>query len=186
MTDTKEEIMRTGRLMAQAGGYQSLSFRDIAEAVGVKSASIHYHFPTKGTLGAALASRYADDMGAFLGGLTADHVDITTTLRTYTELFRQPLLNSNRMCLCGIMAAEHDQLPAEVRDQVNRFTEVNVTWLAHLLLLEKIEKTKVKAQRRALAIFSSIEGAQLIARGKNDVTSYDETIDTYRLVGLIP
>lgn len=186
MTDTKEEIMRTGRLMAQAGGYQSLSFRDIALAVGVKSASIHYHFPTKGDLGAALADRYADDMGTFLDGLTAAFVDISTTLRTYTALFREPLVNGNRMCLCGIMAAEHDQLPAEVRAGVNRFTDVNVHWLTNLLLLAKLERARPKAARRALAIFSAIEGAQLIARGKNDVSAYDETLDAYRAIGLLP
>lgn len=186
MTDTREEIMKTGRLMAQAGGYQSLSFRDIAQAVGVKSASIHYHFPTKGDLGAALAHRYADDMSEFLVGLTAVHKDVASTMRTYTALFREPLVNGNRMCLGGIMAAEHDQLPAEVRSGVDRFTDVNVEWLTKLLLSAKIERTKARAARRALAIFSAIEGAQLMARGRNDVKVFDETLDMYRSVGLIP
>jgi hypothetical protein len=46
-TDTKERIMSVGRLMVQAHGYNALSFREIGKEVGVSSASIHHHFPTK-------------------------------------------------------------------------------------------------------------------------------------------
>lgn len=178
--------MTAGRLMALAGGYQALNFRDVAEAVGVKSSSIHYYFPTKGDLGAALARRYAEDMAGFLKQLTADHKDISATLRTYTSVFRAPLLNGNRMCLCGIMAAEHAQLPDEVRAEVNRFTDVNVTWLTQLMLQAKVERTRAKAERRALAVFSAIEGAQLIAHGRGDVTAFDDTLESYRQTGLLP
>jgi TetR/AcrR family transcriptional repressor of nem operon len=181
--DKKEEIMAAGRLMAQAGGYHSLSFRDIAEAVGIKSASVHYYFPTKGDLGAALLRRYSEDMAGYLEGLAASHVDVKSTLRSYTAVFRQPLVNGNRMCMCGIMAAEHDGLPPQVREEVNRFTDVNVNWLTKLMLTNKVEPTKAKAERRAVAIFSAIEGAQLVARGRGDVKAFDDTLDVYRVTG---
>ncbi|WP_157628311.1 helix-turn-helix domain-containing protein, partial [Ensifer sp. BR816] len=35
-------------------GYSGFSFREIAADVGVKSASVHYHFPTKERLAAAV------------------------------------------------------------------------------------------------------------------------------------
>lgn len=40
--------MASGRKMMQTRGYNGLSFRELAKEVGIKSASIHYHFPTKG------------------------------------------------------------------------------------------------------------------------------------------
>ncbi|WP_029921422.1 TetR/AcrR family transcriptional regulator [Nevskia soli] len=184
--DTKEEIMHVGRLMAQAGGYQALNFRDIASAIGIKSASIHYHFPTKGDLGEALANRYAEDMARFLKELQVKHEDIGEMLKEYAAIFRAPLINDNRMCLCGILASEHDQLPPEVRKAVNRFIDVNVEWLTDRLLKAKVERSRVKAERRALAIFSSIEGAQLIARGRGDVAAFDHALDAYRGAGLLP
>jgi len=48
------------------GGYNNFSFREIANEVGIKSARVHYHFPTKADLGAELAHQYTD---AFLGAL---------------------------------------------------------------------------------------------------------------------
>src|SRR5216684_6839557 len=49
---------QAARLTVQDLGYSGLSFRELAKDVGIKSASIHYYFATKGELGAALASRY--------------------------------------------------------------------------------------------------------------------------------
>ena len=59
-TNTKERIMEAARLTVQDLGYSGLSFRELAKDVGIKSASIHYYFPSKGELGAALASRYTE------------------------------------------------------------------------------------------------------------------------------
>ena len=42
------------------GGYGGFSFRDLAAELGIKSASVHHHFPTKATMAAAVARRYAD------------------------------------------------------------------------------------------------------------------------------
>jgi TetR/AcrR family transcriptional repressor of nem operon len=185
-TDTRQLIMNTARALVQARGYNALSFRELAKDVGVKSASIHYHFPTKGDLGAALARRYTDDAVAQFDALLAASSDPKACIRSYTDIFRAALVNSNRMCLCGIMAAERDDLPVEVRTEVDRFTEVNIRWLAKVLSLGKTPAGPKAIQKRALAIFAAIEGAQLVARGRGDVTVFDETIEAYRTAGLLP
>jgi TetR/AcrR family transcriptional repressor of nem operon len=185
-TDTRETIMSTARLAVQARGYNALSFREIAKEVGVKSASIHYHFPTKGDLGAALAQRYTADLTAYLDGLLTEFEDRKSRLARYTDLFRQALLKENRMCMCGIMAAEYGDLPAEVRVEVDRFTEANVRWLVEVLSPRKGATDAAAVKQRALAIFAAIEGAQLIARGRGDVAVYDAIVTTYRTTGLIP
>jgi TetR/AcrR family transcriptional regulator, transcriptional repressor for nem operon len=185
-TDTKQTIMTAARAMVQARGYNGLSFRELAKEVGVKSASVHYHFPTKGDLGAALAQRYTDDAAAHFDGFLADSQDPDSCIRSYTDVFRSALLNNNRMCLCGIMAAEHDDLPVEVRAEVDRFTEVNVRWLVKVLSLRKSGANKKAVQRQALAIFAAIEGAQLVARGRGDVAVFDEIIEAFRTAGLLP
>jgi TetR/AcrR family transcriptional repressor of nem operon len=185
-TDTREVIMTIARPMIQARGYNALSFRDIAKEVGVKSASVHYHFPTKGDLGAALASRYADEAKAFLDGLSVEPVDFDQTIKSYTEAFRSALANDNRMCLCGIMAAEYDGLPTDVRTQVDRFTDVNVEWLIKLLTRHKPKAKADVIREQAVAIFAAIEGAQLVARGRGEIEIFDQCIHAYRTTGLIP
>lgn len=184
--DTRQTIMSAARGMVQSRGYNALSFREIAKEVGVKSASIHYHFPTKGDLAAALARRYTDDLAVYLDGLLAASQDSASLIRNYTDFFRAALSRGNRMCLCGILAAEHVDLPVEVRGELNRFTEVNVRWLAEVLSLGRSAAGAETVQRQALAVFAAIEGAQLVARGRSDVAVFDETVEAYRAAGLLP
>jgi len=40
--------------------------------------------------------------------------------------------------------------------------------------------------QRALSILAAIQGAQLVSRGRNDIAAYDQMIESYRAVGLIP
>src|SRR3954447_4284875 len=108
MTETKldmrEALMTAGRATVQARGYNALSFRELAKEVGIKSASVHYHFPTKGDLGAALARRYTEEGASYLNDLLATSRDPSWCMDRYSEIFRSALANDNRMCLCGIMS----------------------------------------------------------------------------------
>ena len=186
-TDTRQTIMNAARAMVQYRGYNALSFREIAKEVGVKSASIHYHFPTKGNLATALARQYTDDQAAYLAGVRAASQDQRSRIKGFTDSFRAALLRNNRMCLCGILAAEHVDLPAEVRVELERFTQVNVQWLAEVLSPGKTGAANKAVQRRALAIFAAVEGAQLVARSRGaDVSGFDQTMEAYRTAGLLP
>ena len=93
--------------------------------------------------------------------------------------------NDNRMCLAGILAAEHKELPDEVRTEVVKFGEMNERWIARVLAKSEFARPE-ETQRRARAIFRAIEGAQLVARSRGDVSVYDEIVATYRGSSLIP
>src|ERR1700728_181063 len=116
--DTREKIMAAARLTVQDRGYGGLSFRDLAKEVGIKSASIHHYFPSKGDLGACVAAQYTGGFQEYLCRLIAASLDPAECIRRYIDVFRTTLLNENRMCLGGIMAAEHKELPTEVRAAV--------------------------------------------------------------------
>jgi TetR/AcrR family transcriptional repressor of nem operon len=185
-TDTRELILNAARTTVQAHGYSGLSFRDLARDVGIKSASVHYHFPTKGDLGATLAQAYTEAARADLDLALAETPDPATCLRRYPGFFRKALETDNRMCLCGIMGAEHDALPDAVKAEVRRFGDVNVAWLTTVLSRLTAAKSKDAIEQWALAIFAAIGGAQLAARSRNDIAVYDRIIDGYRASGLLP
>lgn len=123
---TKNMIMTEARKMVQSRGYSSLSFRDLAGAVGVKSSSVHYHFPTKGDLAAAIANQYANEASAGFDEIIESGADVKTCMKHYIKRWRAALENSNRMCLCAIMAAEYDLLPLAVKKEVDRFTDIHI------------------------------------------------------------
>lgn len=185
-TDTRETIMDAAKLVVQREGYNALSFRELAKEIGIKNASVHYHFPTKGDLGQALAKRYAEEAKAFLEGLSLEKKDGPKTMRAYVEAFRRALKNDNRMCLCGIMLAERDALPEPVLTEVERFRSVNVDWLRELISVHRPKAGEAEVSDDALAIFSAIEGAQLVSRGSADIQMFDRMMERYGSAGLFP
>jgi AcrR family transcriptional regulator len=71
MTDRNDKaaaILDSARVLMMDRGYNGFSFRDIAAEVGIKSASIHYHFATKADLAEATARAYREAFNAALDG----------------------------------------------------------------------------------------------------------------------
>src|ERR1700688_1727940 len=102
-SSSREAILAAARRTAPAHGYSGLNFRDLADQVGIKAASIHYHFPSKADLGAAVARRYWEDTAAALESMLAETPDPVRCLRRYPDVFRKSLESDNRMCLCSFM-----------------------------------------------------------------------------------
>ncbi len=184
-SSSKEAILAAAKLTAQAHGYNGLNFRDLADEVGIKAASIYHHFPSKAALATAVARRYWEDSESALKALSAESPDPVHCLRQYPDTFRKALVNNNRMCLCSFMAAEHDDLPAPVLKEVQTFATVNEAWLSKALSAAAVVGAD-ESEQRARAIFAAIAGAQLIARSRSDVALYDSLIDSYRAAGLLP
>jgi TetR/AcrR family transcriptional regulator, transcriptional repressor for nem operon len=184
-SSSKEAILAAARRTAQARGYNGLNFRDLADEVGIKAASIYYHFPSKADLGAAVARRYWEDTASGLESMLAEASDPVSCLRRYPDVFRKSLETDNRMCLCSFMAAEYDDLPDAVKREVQTFADVNVAWLSKLLSAAAVVSA-AESEQRARAIFAAVAGAQLIARSRSDISLYDALIDSYRAAGLLP
>src|SRR6202790_1812218 len=183
-SSSKEAILAAARRTAHAHGYSGWNFRDRADEVGIKAASIYHHFPSKADLGAAVAKRYWEDSAAVLEALWAESSDPVRCLRQYPDTFRKALENNNRMCLCSFMAAEHDDLPEAVKQEVQTFADVNVAWLSKVLSAAAVVGAD-ESEQRARAIFAAVAGAQLIARSRSDISLFDALIESYRAAGLL-
>src|ERR1700744_1972844 len=155
--NAREDILAAAKLVAQAHGYAGLNFRDLAEQVGIKAASIYYYFPSKADLATAGGQRYWEDSAAYLESLLKNSAKPLDALRRYPETFRWALENDNRICLCSLMAAEFDDLPDEVKKEVQAFTNVNLAWLKKTMVAAKLANPK-EAEKRARAIYSGIAG----------------------------
>ncbi len=183
-SNSREAILAAAKKKAQAHGYSGLNFRDLANDVGIKSSSIHYYFPTKGDLGAAVAKRYWEDSAAVLEAISAEIADPNRCLHNYPDTFRKSLESENRLCLGSFMAAEYENLPDPVKKEVQTFADVNVAWLSRVLSAATAMNSEER-EKRARAIFAAVAGAQLMARSRSDIALFDELIESYREVGLL-
>src|SRR5580704_4135811 len=111
--DTRAQLLDVALELVQLRGYNAFSFRDLADRVGIKTASIHYHFPTKGDLGLALVRQHRRVLAEAFARLD-NEPDPLRRLQQYAGVFRSTLENGHRMCLGGILAIEYQTLPAEL------------------------------------------------------------------------
>jgi len=75
MNERASQIIDTAIKMIREGGYHSFSFRQIATELGIKSASIHYHFPSKEDLGVAVMVRYTEIVVDAIADFTRKNID---------------------------------------------------------------------------------------------------------------
>lgn len=185
-TDTRERLLAVAREIAQTGGLGALSFRDLASRLGIKDASVHYHFPTKSALADALLTRYAAEMARRLDEIAATTPDVKACVDAYVAIFRATLVNRNRMCLYTMSTAEDIEFGPGVRQAMAQFREVNIDWLARVLARDARAVAPDGHRPHAAAIFAAVEGAQVVAREQKDPSVFDSIVATYRRAGLLP
>lgn len=167
----RDRILDAAERRARTGGYHGFSFRDIAADVGVKSSTVHYYFPTKADLGAALAERYTERAKAYLG--RPEEQSAEEAIERLTQLFRDALLKDDRMCLCGLFAAERDALPAEVADATVGFFRLVLDYLATAFGANWTGEPPA-------AILARLEGALILARMLKDADIFEASVGGLR------
>ncbi|MEP2987879.1 MAG: TetR/AcrR family transcriptional regulator [Parasphingorhabdus sp.] len=174
-SEKADEILDIAEEMARKGGYNSFSFREIAKAVGVKSSSVHYHFPTKDELGAAVVQRYTDRFLDALGDPN-DLDNPKVAIERYIDLYRKALVEDELMCLCGIMGAEIEALPPTVGEEAKHFFERNVKWLIAALSDDEASTPAQDLRSRSLHIIATLEGAMIVARSLEDHKIFESVV----------
>ena len=142
-------------------GYSGFSFREIAADVGVKSASVHYHFPTKESLAASVARRYRE---RFMSSVDQEIAEGRDVIKAWKLAFRRALPSDGKMCLCGVLGATSGNLPEEVMIEARRFFQLG---------LEKLTEGGL-SQSRALQVMAILEGAMLLANVLSTSSAFDE------------
>src|SRR4026209_2552221 len=164
--DPSERILDVAERLVQTRGFNGFSYADIAEALDVTKASLHYHFPSKADLGTRLIERYEQTFLEVLKGIDATGAAPREKLKRYTRIYAD-VLRDNRMCLCGMLASDYATLPKAMKEDVKQFFDENEQWL--VAVLEQGRKSgalEFKGSPLDLAriIVGSLEGAMMLAR----------------------
>ena len=173
--DTSQRILDVAERLVQVRGYNGFSYADIAAALRVTKASLHYHFPTKAELGRRLIERYTQNFLAALAKIDETSATGREKLRRYVAIYSE-VLTDNRMCLCGMLAAEYATLPKPVKSEVTRFFDANEAWLAGVLVQgQRADGIKLVGPSTEIArlVIATLEGAMMLARSYGDVARFD-------------
>jgi TetR/AcrR family transcriptional repressor of nem operon len=160
MSDIKTAIMDAAERRIKLGGFGGFSFREIAVDVGIKSSSVHYHFPTKEDLAVAVIQRWKEN--------ASEHIDAAfekdpNPARVWRSIFRGTVFADTHMCPCTVLGAASQDLPEQVATEVKGFFKM----CEDKMVSQGLSKTD------AAKLLSTLIGAIVIANALGDTAEYD-------------
>ncbi|MGY3533750.1 TetR/AcrR family transcriptional regulator [Bradyrhizobium sp. USDA 4452] len=181
MISTSDRILDVAQSRVVTGGYNGFSYADISDAVGIRKASIHHHFPTKAELVSALVDRYRQQTELGLNSLQEQFSSPVEQLQAYLNFWQACIRDASLpFCLCAMLAGEMPMLPDEVASRVRGYFQGLARWLAtvlqagaeqHLFRLDK------RPDEEAQMLMASVHGAMLSARAFGDPELFATIVD---------
>ncbi len=162
---TSALILESARSLLQTKGFNAFSYADISENVGIRKASIHYHFPTKKALALALIAGYRQRVASELENVDSKHAAPIARLQALVDLYAGEL-KAGELCLCAMLGSDIEAVPEELREGVVAFYTETVAWIAKTIEAGCEDKS-LKCQSpedAAKALMGTMIGLQVVAR----------------------
>ncbi len=181
MISTRDKILELAQAAIASRGYSAFSFRELASEMGIKSASIHYHFPTKTHLGVEVARAYRGQLQQAFDSIAAGYKDNPKkAIESLIAVYRYEVRISQRMTVCTMLAAEIKNLPTEIQAEMASFYELNIDWLN--AQFQKLGYTDDVSREKACQLFALLQGAMMGAKGQNNPAYFDVVVKAVALL----
>ena len=106
--------------------------------------------------------------------LRIECTDLQPPLMAFCNLYRNALVNSDRLCLCGMLGAESCGLPDSLAKAVAAFFQANIDWVASALPEELGANMR---STKATQIVASLQGAMMMANSLQDHSLFERAAD---------
>lgn len=177
MNETAQQILNVAQDLVRCRGYSAFSYADISEQVGIRKASIHYHFPSKNVLAQELVKRYRTVFQQKLTGIERSESDPRRQLQSFVGLYRIGLSDC-QICLCGMLSAEIEVLSEPVKQEIRAFLSTTQNWLEAVLTTGEATgclQPRMSPETESALFLATLQGAQLMARtAENSEAIFDE------------
>ncbi len=174
MTDTRTKILDLAESLTQTRGFNGFSYIDLAEEIGIKTASVHYYFKVKDDLAAALVERVQTTHAAGFREIEEGTSCPKKRLEAVIAYF-QGYVAEAKFCLCGMMAAELQSVSPRVARLVEAYFNSFHAWLSRQFK----EAGHKDAKLQALGFLSALEGSVLLARLRRDPKIVHDALKGY-------
>ena len=168
-TETSTKVLDAAQLLIQERGYNAFSYRDLAERVDIRTASIHYHFPAKADLGKALMDRYLAELESALATIGRTGRTSKAKLKAFIKLYRDTELRG-AICLCGSLASDQETLPEPLQGAVSAYLDRSEAWIAERIS-EGVKLGEFgysgKAADAAATLLSGLQGGLILSRTRS-------------------
>lgn len=162
--ETRDKITRLADQLIRKQGYNAFSYKDLSEPMRVRNAAIHYHFPTKADVGAAVIDKTIDNFDKYkkLWSDLPEHEQLEQFAQMYMQNGNEGLI-----CLMGSLAPDYLTLPEMMQMKVRTMGQDLLAWLTSCLQQgreKELFSFSGEPYDRALLIISALLSALLLNR----------------------
>lgn len=127
MNSTQEKIVSLAREFIQTYGYNSFSFKQVADVLNIKNASIHHYYPTKDDLGLAVIEK---DMSDFTS-LTKAMQNATPSEKTdaIINLYKSYYNDGKKLCMISTCGSIFEHLGPAMQSATREHLNGIAVWL---------------------------------------------------------
>ena len=165
--DTRKLILDTGEELLLTRSFSAFSYSNIAGALGVKNAAIHYHFPSKTDLGVAIIQRYRRRFKRWTEQQEMLSADPWQKMEWYFDLTVRYYDQNQRICPTGVLSAEFLVLPEEMQVETRLFVEDLLAWCTRILEEGQQQGYFIfagVAREKAVNIMAALQGGLQLTR----------------------
>jgi TetR/AcrR family transcriptional repressor of nem operon len=166
--ETAERIMDVAHRLLADRGFSAFSYADIAEAIQIRKASIHHHFPTKNALVVAVLERHRVRMQEACTGLEERVSSPIDRLKKYVGYWEVCIRTMTEpFCIAALLGAELPSLPEEVQAEVGKHFACLRQWIKKTLMdgvKQKVIKLQGTADIEAEVFMAAVHGGMISAR----------------------
>lgn len=98
---TKKQILDIAENLLRDRGYNGFSYKDISSSLGIRNASVHYHYPTKTDLGVAIIRRATHRFENWAQSLVSRDLGCSEKLEEFCLIFKKFVDRQQQICLGG-------------------------------------------------------------------------------------
>ena len=170
--ETAKRILEAANTLLIDRGYSAFSYADIAEAVNIRKASIHHHFPTKAELVVAVLRRHRTRISEGMKALDDQLENPLERIRSYFHYWEGCIEGRTlSFCIGALLGAEMPTLPEEVQAEVRLHFSMLTEWFERTLKAgSKARAVQLQGTvaTEAQMLIAVLHGAMLSARATNN------------------
>jgi TetR/AcrR family transcriptional repressor of nem operon len=166
---TRKRILDIAEELILTRGYNGFSYQDISETIGIRKASIHYHYPLKEDL----IERYLRKQ-IILFKMWCKQVRNESSadkLSLFGKMYLTLSKQGRKICPIGMLTAEFQVLPLKIQERVQELLQTEIGWLERTIkngMQEGVFSKSINVHRTALIIITTLSGMLKMLRIHKD------------------
>jgi TetR/AcrR family transcriptional repressor of nem operon len=177
---TQQLILDTARDLLQTRGVHGFSYRDVAARIGIRTASIHYHFPSKDDMVVAVADATLEEFRQVTARAEAQTTDVIQQLEAFAAMFATTFARGDRICPICMLAVCQESVSTRVQSAVAQFWRECESWLERVLMRGASNgalAADVDMREAARVWVAALEGSMVTGRVFGDAARVTRTFN---------